>query len=200
MTETDAAEGARSVIAGPDPAAGRAGPPAARVPWRRWAALAVLLTGSFNYTLDFFVVNVAIPSLQRDLHANAAAVQFVVAGYGVATAAGLITGGRLGDLFGRRRMFFAGLVLFCLASAACGLAPHGRDPGPGAGAAGPGRGAVRAAGARHPRRRLPGPGPGHRVHGLRAVARPGRGVRAADRRAADPGGRGRFRLACRLPG
>src|SRR6266704_839319 len=123
MTETDAAEGARSVIAGPDPAAGRAGPPAARVPWRRWAALAVLLTGSFIYTLDFFVVNVAIPSLQRDLHANAAAVQFVVAGYGVATAAGLITGGRLGDLFGRRRMFFAGLVLFCLASAACGLAP-----------------------------------------------------------------------------
>jgi EmrB/QacA subfamily drug resistance transporter len=83
----------------------------------------VLLTGTFMFTLDFFIVNVAIPSMQRELHANAAAVQFVVAGYGVATAAGLIIGGRLGDQFGRRQMFCAGLALFSLASAACGFAP-----------------------------------------------------------------------------
>jgi EmrB/QacA subfamily drug resistance transporter len=116
-TETDAPVGVSRVTAG---LPGGPGLPGLR---HRWGALAILLTGSFIFTLDFFIVNVAIPSMQRELHANAAAVQFIVAGYGVATAAGLITGGRLGDLFGRRRMFFIGLALFCLASAACGLAP-----------------------------------------------------------------------------
>src|SRR5262249_45408279 len=72
--------------------------------------------------LDFFIVNVAIPSTQEDLHAGSAAIQWVVAGFGLAVAAGLITGGRLGDLYGRRRIFTAGLALFTPASAACGLA------------------------------------------------------------------------------
>jgi len=90
---------------------------------RRWLALPVVLAGTFMTILDFFIVNVAIPSAQADLHANAAEVQFVVAGYGLAYAAGLITGGRLGDLYGRRRLFAVGLVAFTLASAACGLAP-----------------------------------------------------------------------------
>jgi EmrB/QacA subfamily drug resistance transporter len=86
-------------------------------------ALLVLLIGTFITTLDFFIVNVAIPATQKDLNAGPAAIQFVVAGFGLALAAGLITGGRLGDLYGRRRMFVLGLGLFTVASLACGLAP-----------------------------------------------------------------------------
>jgi MFS family permease len=80
-----------------------------------------VLTGTT--TLDFFIVNVAIPAIQRDLNAGPAMPQFVVAGFGMALAAGLITGRRLGDLYGRRRMFVLGLGLFTLASLARGLAP-----------------------------------------------------------------------------
>ncbi len=87
------------------------------------ATLPVLLTGVFMPVLDFFIVNVAIPDTQRSLRAGPTAVQWIVAGYGLAYAAGLITGGRLGDLYGRRRMFAAGLVVFTVASAGCGLAP-----------------------------------------------------------------------------
>ena len=87
------------------------------------AALPVLLAGTFISLLDFFIVNVALPDTQRTLHAGPSAIQFIVAGYGLALAAGLITAGRLGDLYGRRRMYVLGLSLFTLASAACGLAP-----------------------------------------------------------------------------
>ncbi len=86
-------------------------------------ALPVLLAGVFISLLDFFIVNVALPDTQRDLHAGPSAVQFIVAGYGLALAALLITAGRLGDLYGRRRMYALGLSLFTVASAACGLAP-----------------------------------------------------------------------------
>jgi EmrB/QacA subfamily drug resistance transporter len=88
-----------------------------------WAPLLVVLTGTFVTFLDFFIVNVALPSMQHDLHAGPAAISLVVAGYGLTFAVGMITGGRLGDLYGRRRMFALGLVLFTLTSAACGLAP-----------------------------------------------------------------------------
>jgi MFS family permease len=88
-----------------------------------WAPLLVLLTGTFMTFLDFFIVNVALPSIQHDLHGGPAAVQLVVAGFGLTFAVGLISGGRLGDLYGRRRAFTVGLALFTLASAACGLAP-----------------------------------------------------------------------------
>jgi EmrB/QacA subfamily drug resistance transporter len=88
-----------------------------------WGALLVLIAGIFIVTLDFFIVNVAIPATQADLHASSSAVQFVVAGYGLSLAALLITAGRLGDLYGRRRLFTLGLGLFTLASAACGAAP-----------------------------------------------------------------------------
>ncbi|WP_380285923.1 MFS transporter [Kitasatospora purpeofusca] len=98
-------------------ASGTAGAPVPR------GLLPVLLTATFMTALDVFVVNVAIPSLQTDLSAGPAAVQWVVAGFGLALAAGLITAGRLGDRYGRRRMFGLGLALFTLASAACGLAP-----------------------------------------------------------------------------
>ncbi len=89
----------------------------------RWIPLVIMLSGTFMVVLDFFIVNVALPALQHELRASSGALQWVVAGYGLATAAGLITGGRLGDLFGRRRMFMLGLALFTLASAACGAAP-----------------------------------------------------------------------------
>ena len=87
-------------------------------------ALFVLLSGTFMVVLDFFIVNVALPSIQSDLHASAAVLQLVVVGYGLANAATLITGGRLGDIHGRRRLFVIGVGLFTLASAACGLAPN----------------------------------------------------------------------------
>ena len=92
-------------------------------PARPRGALPVLLAGVFTSLLDFFIVNVALPDTQRDLHAGPSAVQFIVAGYGLALAAGLITAGRLGDMYGRRKMYVLGLGLFTLASAACGLAP-----------------------------------------------------------------------------
>jgi EmrB/QacA subfamily drug resistance transporter len=72
--------------------------------------------------LDFFIVNVALPSMQADLHASNGAIEWVVAGYALTSAVFLITSGRLGDRFGRRQMFSAGLGLFILASAVCGLA------------------------------------------------------------------------------
>ncbi|WP_439676065.1 MFS transporter [Embleya sp. MST-111070] len=95
---------------------------ATSTPRQSWGALLVLLAGIFITTLDFFIVNVAIPATQEDLHATPAAIQWVVAGFGLAVAAGLITAGRLGDIYGRRRMFAIGLALFTVASAGCGLA------------------------------------------------------------------------------
>ncbi|MEU1420094.1 MFS transporter [Kitasatospora sp. NPDC005751] len=85
--------------------------------------LPVVLTATFMTALDVFVVNVAVPSVQADLGAGPAAVQWVIAGFALALAAGLITAGRLGDRYGRRRVFALGLALFTLASAGCGLAP-----------------------------------------------------------------------------
>ena len=89
----------------------------------RAGTLPAVLSGVFITILDFFIVNVAIPSIQRELHAGTAAVQWVVAGYGLTYGTGLILGGRLGDIFGRRRMFIIGLALFTVASVGCGLAP-----------------------------------------------------------------------------
>lgn len=94
------------------------GPPA-----RRGPALAVLVMAGFMDLLDTTIVNVAIPAIRDDLSANYAQLQWIVAGYLLALAVGLITGGRLGDLFGRRRVFLLGLTGFGLASLASGLAP-----------------------------------------------------------------------------
>ncbi len=87
-----------------------------------WGALLVIVAGAFVTTLDFFIVNVAVPSVQHDLHASAAQIQFFVVGYGLAAASGLIVGGRLGDMFGHRRMFMIGLALFIVASLGCSFA------------------------------------------------------------------------------
>jgi EmrB/QacA subfamily drug resistance transporter len=81
------------------------------------------MIGTFMFVLDFFIVNVALPSIQQDLRAGEGAIEWIVAGYAVSTAVLLVTGGRLGDQFGRRRMFAAGLAVFVLTSAACALAP-----------------------------------------------------------------------------
>src|SRR6476646_6016451 len=88
----------------------------------RWAPLPVVLAGTFLVVLDFFVVNVALPSMQSDLHASDGAIEWVVAGYALTSAVLLITAGRLGDQYGRRKVFSAGLALFTLASAVCGVA------------------------------------------------------------------------------
>jgi EmrB/QacA subfamily drug resistance transporter len=104
-------------------------PGAGREPWptrarqSEWTPLAVLLTAPFMVVLDFFIVNVAIPSLSVDLHAGSTAIEWVVAGYGLTTAVGLVAAGRLGDRVGRRRVFWAGMLLFTVASGLCGLAP-----------------------------------------------------------------------------
>jgi EmrB/QacA subfamily drug resistance transporter len=89
---------------------------------RRWLALAVLLTGAFLGPLDFFIVNVAMPAIAGGLSASPAEIQLVISGYAVVYAVSLITGGRLGDLFGRQRIFVLGLGGFAVASALCGLA------------------------------------------------------------------------------
>jgi EmrB/QacA subfamily drug resistance transporter len=88
-----------------------------------WAALPVLLAGAFMVVLDFFIVNVALPSIATELGAGESSLEWVVAGYGLTFAAFLITAGRLGDGLGRRRVYAIGLVLFTVASLACGLAP-----------------------------------------------------------------------------
>jgi MFS family permease len=95
----------------------------APVETRRGPMLAVLLLGQFMALLDTSIVNVAIPTIGADLHASGAWLQLVVGGYLVTYATTLITGARLGDLYGRRRMYLIGVVLFTLASLACGLAP-----------------------------------------------------------------------------
>jgi EmrB/QacA subfamily drug resistance transporter len=89
---------------------------------RRWLTLVVLLLAAFMNLLDISIVNIAIPSIQRNLHASYADVQWALAGYTLAYALVLITGGRLGDTLGRKRLFLVGVTGFTLMSAACGAA------------------------------------------------------------------------------
>jgi len=89
---------------------------------RRWTALFSVLTATFMVLLDVSIVNVAIPSVRNNLSASDADIQLIVAGYGLAYALVLITGGRLGDIYGRKRLFLIGMAGFTLASALCGLA------------------------------------------------------------------------------
>lgn len=89
----------------------------------RPAGILVLLAGAFLPIADFFITNVALPTIDASLHASAPELELVIAGYGVAYAALLVLGGRLGDRLGRRRVFLAALAGFLVASLACGLAP-----------------------------------------------------------------------------
>ena len=88
-----------------------------------WLMLAVLLLGQFMCVIDVLVVNVAMPSIATSLHASGASLQLVVGGYTIAYAMLLITGARIGDHYGRRRTYLAGVLVFTAASLACALAP-----------------------------------------------------------------------------
>ncbi len=85
--------------------------------------LACVLIGVLLPMVDFFIVNVALASIDRDLHASAPLLELVVSAYATAYALLLVVGGRLGDSFGRRRLFLAGMAAFTITSAGCGLAP-----------------------------------------------------------------------------
>ncbi|MFI8193311.1 MFS transporter [Streptomyces sp. NPDC085946] len=89
----------------------------------RWRALWVTLVAGFMSLLDVTIVAVALPTIQRDLHASPAQVQWVVSGYALTFALALVTAGRLGDALDRRRIFLLALGCFVLFSAACGAAP-----------------------------------------------------------------------------
>ncbi|MFJ5266281.1 MFS transporter [Streptomyces sp. NPDC088387] len=91
---------------------------------RRWFALAIVMTAAFMDLVDVTIVNIAIPSIQQDAGASFSQIQWITAGYALAFAAGLITGGRLGDIHGRKRIFLVGIGGFTLASALCGFAAN----------------------------------------------------------------------------
>ncbi|MER7468133.1 MFS transporter [Streptomyces sp. NPDC097981] len=97
-------------------------PSPAAVDPRRWVALIVLLVAAFMDAVDVTVVNIAIPHIQEDTGASTSQIQWVVGGYALAFALGLITGGRLGDLFGRKKVFLIGVAGFTLTSLVCGIA------------------------------------------------------------------------------
>ncbi|MBM7567633.1 MFS transporter [Paenibacillus sacheonensis] len=89
---------------------------------RRWLSLSIVILATFMVVLDTFIVNVALPSIEEGLHADFAKLQLVVAAYVLGYAVLLVTGGRLGDLFGRKTMFLIGVAGFVAASAWCGIA------------------------------------------------------------------------------
>ncbi|WP_282702699.1 MFS transporter [Streptomyces sp. CC219B] len=91
---------------------------------RRWFALAIVMTAAFMDLVDVTIVNIAIPSMQENDGASDSQIQWITAGYALAFAAGLITGGRLGDIHGRKRLFLIGIGGFTLASALCGFAAN----------------------------------------------------------------------------
>jgi len=90
---------------------------------RKWWTLGAMCFALFMIMLDNTVVNVALPSIQRDLGASISSLEWIINGYTLSFAVLLATGGRLGDIFGRRRMFIGGVVLFTLSSATAGFAP-----------------------------------------------------------------------------
>src|ERR687886_385275 len=91
---------------------------------RKWWTLAAVSVGLFMIMLDNTVVNVALPSMQRSLHIGQAELEWIVVGYALTFATFMLTGGKLADLFGRRRLFIVGLAIFTASSLACGLAPN----------------------------------------------------------------------------
>ena len=90
---------------------------------RKWWTLGAMCFALFMIMLDNTVVNVALPSIQRDLHASISGLEWTTSGYTLSFAVVLATGGRLGDIFGRRLVFLIGVVIFALSSATAGLAP-----------------------------------------------------------------------------
>src|SRR5579864_916112 len=91
---------------------------------KKWWTLAAVAFGLFMIMLDNTIVNVALPSIEHSLHMSISSLEWIVTAYALTFAALLITGGKLGDLYGRRRIFIVGLTIFSLSSLACGLAPN----------------------------------------------------------------------------
>jgi len=92
---------------------------------KKWWTLAAVAFGLFMIMLDNTVVNVALPSIQRDLHVDLAELEWIVAGYALTFAALMLTGGKLADAYGRRLLFVVGIAVFTLSSLACGLSTTG---------------------------------------------------------------------------
>ncbi|SDU98333.1 drug resistance transporter, EmrB/QacA subfamily [Microlunatus sagamiharensis] len=113
MTEQTAARAATTLAGGPPPAT---------VPPEAWRALVVLLAGMFIALLDTTIVNVALPTIRTSLDASESTLSWIISGYALAFGLALIPAGRIGDRFGHKWVFFTGIALFTLASAACGLA------------------------------------------------------------------------------
>src|SRR5579875_2089193 len=88
---------------------------------RRWLILFVILAAEIMDLFDGTIVNVALPTIRRHLHSSEAALQWIAGGYSLALAIGLIVGGRMGDRYGRRRLFVLGALGFTACSLACGL-------------------------------------------------------------------------------
>src|SRR3954463_14651270 len=91
---------------------------------QRWRAFAVLAVSFFMTIVDLTIVNVALPTIGRDLHFSESGLQWVVTAYGLTFGGLLLLGGRAADLLGRRRIFMIGLAVFTGASLACGLATN----------------------------------------------------------------------------
>ena len=121
MPETEQSTSAVGEAGAAKAAAAPAAPPPES---RQWLILAVVLVGTFMVILDGAIVNVAIPAIRAGLHTSFGGVELVVSGYTMTYACLLVTGGRLGDLFGRRRLFILGLLGFTAASLLCGIAPN----------------------------------------------------------------------------
>jgi len=94
---------------------------------RKWWTLGAVAVGLFMIMLDNTVVNVAVPSIQRDLGVGLSELQWIVTGYALSFAALMLTGGKLADMLGRRRIFVIGIVIFTIASLFCGLADTGQS-------------------------------------------------------------------------
>jgi MFS family permease len=136
------------------PGSARADPPPYRL---RWLALTAVLVAEIMDLIDATVVGVAAPSIQAELGGDTTVIQWIAAGYTLAFAVGLITGGRLGDLYGRRRMFLLGLGGFVVTSALCGLATSPEALIGRAGGAGPVRRRAHPAGVRDHQVGVPAP-------------------------------------------
>src|SRR5204863_2031494 len=89
---------------------------------RRWFALAAICAAQFMVVLDIAIVNVALPSIQSDLHFSQESLQWVLTAYSIMFGGFLMLGGRIADIGGRRRVFMAGVTLFTVSSLLCGLA------------------------------------------------------------------------------
>src|SRR5947207_11888628 len=94
---------------------------------RRWWVLAIVVSAQFMFGVDAFIVNVAIPTIATELNASPAEIEAVIAIYLIAYATLVVTGGRLGDIFGTKTIFIAGFAGFTLTSLWCGLAETGLE-------------------------------------------------------------------------